>query len=105
MSPRVLAPFPEIASAASLSKQIKPELAKCLSDTYVIISQPGVSAADYSSQFSAPHLRNAMSGDDKQVRSSFTVTDVLGTLDSSALMDTVKERCGAAVLSVDASSE
>ena len=46
-----------------------------------------------------------MSGEDKHIRSSFAVTDVLGEIDSNALMSTVKDKCGAGVLSVDASSK
>ncbi|MCJ1483605.1 hypothetical protein MMC06_003773 [Schaereria dolodes] len=100
----VLAPSHQIASAASLSEQMLPELEKCLSDTYIVVSQPGVNAADYSNRLSMPHMRKAMLGNDKQIRSSFAVSDVLGVVVPNVWANVVKEKCTAEVLNVDAST-
>lgn len=102
---RILASTPQIVSAASLSNTINSELRKCPSDTYVIVSQPGVNAADYHDYFSAPHMRQNIAGDNKHIRSSTTVSDVLGALDVESMSKVVQEKCGAEVLHVDASSE
>ena len=82
-----------------------PELEKCLSDTYIVVSQPGVNAADYSNRLSMPHMRKAMLGNDKQIRSSFAVSDVLGVVVPNVWANVVKEKCTAEVLNVDASSK
>ena len=46
-----------------------------------------------------------MSGEDKRIRSSFTVTDVLGQLDTRVMIETLEKKCSAGTLNVDASSE
>ena len=104
-SSRILASSPQIASAASISSTVISELEKCPSDTYIVVSQPGVNAADYADPSSAPYLRKRISGEDTRVRSSFTVADVLGEVDADRLVGAVETKCGASVLSVDASSE
>ena len=43
-------------------------------------------------------------GDDKHIRSSVAVSDVLGNMDADQLGQVVKEKCGAGLLRVDASS-
>lgn len=100
----ILASSPKIVSASSLTQTLASELEKCPSDVYVIVSQPGVNAADYKGKLSSPHLRRWISGEDSRIRSSFTVTDVLGEIDTPALVRTLEERCGAGTLSVDAST-
>lgn len=102
---RILASSPQIVSASSLSKIVLLELRKCPSDTYVIVSQPGVNVADYHDRFSAPHMRRNIAGDNKNVRSSMTVSNVLGTLDAGNISKEVQEKCGADVLHLDASSK
>ena len=46
-----------------------------------------------------------MLGDDKSIRSSLTVKEVLGWLDVDDISGAVQDRCGAAHLRVDASSK
>lgn len=102
---RILIPSSQIASSASIKAELTSLLEKCPSDTYVVISQPGVAATDYGSRFSAPHLRKRIAGEDRNVRSSFTVADVSGEIDSSELVRVVEKKCGAGLMSVDASSK
>ena len=102
---RLLSPGQNIISASSLSKSINPQLEKCPSDTYVIVSQPKVNAADYAISSATPHLRAMMRGDEQTIRSSHTVRDVYGTLDAQAMSKTVEEKCNAGHLKIDASSE
>ncbi|KAI4141400.1 MAG: hypothetical protein L6R39_005360 [Caloplaca ligustica] len=100
----LLTTSPQIISASSLSASILPHLATCPSDTYVIVTQPGVHAEDYRDGYLAPHLRRKVQGEDKTIRSSVSVTDVLGVVDTEAIVREVEERCGAALLKVDASN-
>lgn len=102
---RILIPSSQIASAASITAKLTSQLEKCPSDTYVVISQPGVGAADYGSRFSSPHLRKRIAGEDEKVRSSFTVADVSGEIDPSELVRVIEKKCGAGLMSVDASSK
>ena len=69
------------------------------------MSQPGVDAADYGDRRSAPHLRKKMLGDDKTVRSSLAIKDVLGYVNADDMSRAVQDRCGASHLRVDASSK
>ncbi|KAL8897356.1 MAG: hypothetical protein Q9207_007252 [Kuettlingeria erythrocarpa] len=100
----LLTSSPQIISADSLSKSIIPQLSTCPSDTYIIVTQPGVHAEDYSDGFAMPHIRRKIQGKDDRIRSSMSATDVLGTMDTDKIVETVASKCGAALLKVDASS-
>lgn len=95
----------QIASEASLSQAILPQLKKCPSDVYVMISQPGVNAVDFQDPFSAPHLQQKLMGEDERIRSSLIVSEVVGRFDSANLTKIVQDRCGARLLEIDASSK
>ncbi|MCJ1278889.1 hypothetical protein MMC21_006710 [Puttea exsequens] len=95
---------PDLVSAKRLSEIVTPELTKCTSDTYVIVSQPGVEAADFRDRQSVPHLRIKMLGKDKSVRSSLAVQDVLGKYRADELSRLIQERCDAGHLRIDAST-
>lgn len=104
-SSRLLIPSqPNLVSTSTLIQAIVPQLGTCPSDTYIIITQPGVDAADFTDKRATPLLRQMARGEDKHVRSSIAVNDVLGSLDTSALSNLVREKCGAGLLRVDASS-
>lgn len=96
---------PRIASEASISKALTLELQKCPSDVYVVISQPGVNAADFQNPFSTPHLRQKLMGEDKKIQSSLVVSDVVGKFDFASLSRLLQGNCGASLLEVDASSK
>ncbi|KAK3167829.1 hypothetical protein OEA41_004275 [Lepraria neglecta] len=100
----LLASSPDLVSANHLSDIVIPELTACNSDTYVIVSQPGVDAADYGDRRSAPYLRMKMLGDDKSIRSSMAVKDVLGCVNVDDMSRAIEDRCGAGHLRVDAST-
>lgn len=52
----------------------------------------------------APHLRMKMLGNDKSIRSSLAVKEVVGELSGDHLSKLIQEKCGAGHLRVDASS-
>ena len=101
---RLLASSPDFTSAETLSKVIIPELEACTSDTYIIVSQPGANALDYRDRAS-PYLQMKMLGNDKSIRSSLAVREVVGELSAGHLSGVIQEKCGAGHLRVDASSK
>ncbi len=80
------------------------QLSECPSDTYIVVTQPGVHAEDYSDRYAASHLRRKVSGEDKRIRSTMSVMDVLGDMDAEKIVEVVGDKCGAALLRVDAAS-
>ncbi|OAL29445.1 hypothetical protein AYO20_09182 [Fonsecaea nubica] len=105
----LLATTSHIQSAPLLTSNIALTLSSCPSDYYILVSQPGVSAKDYSqSRRSTPLLAKALSPSQSKgsvVRSSLTVPDVFGRLASSTWVDVLKTKCGVSVVSIDASRE
>lgn len=71
----------------------------------MIVSQPAVNAADYHDPEAAPRLRQNIRGENKNIRSSVTVSDVLGALDVESMSRQLQEKCGAEVVRIDASSK
>lgn len=61
-------------------------------------------AADFEDGYSAPWLQHLMAGGDKSIRSSFSVTDVLGEVNVDDLSRIIQDRCEAGHLRIDASS-
>ncbi|KAL8832461.1 MAG: hypothetical protein Q9170_004872 [Blastenia crenularia] len=100
----LLTTSPQITTAETIFKSISFQLSTCPSDTYIIVTQPGVHAEDYKDRYAAPYLRKKIQGEDKRIRSSMSITDILGEVDTDALMRLVGEQCGAAVMKVDAST-
>lgn len=101
---RLLISAPQIVTASSLTKTLSTSLEQCPSDTYVIVSQPKANAADFSVARSAPHLRKRISGHDENVRSSFSIADVLGVIDTDLIQSSLEDKCQAGLMTVDASS-
>ncbi|KAL9049315.1 MAG: hypothetical protein Q9206_005582 [Seirophora lacunosa] len=95
---------PQIVPAKALTESIISVLSSCLSDTYIIVTQPGVHAEDYWDRYAAPHLRRKVQGEDKAIRSAVSVTDVLLDVDTGAIVRSLEQGCGAALLKVDAST-
>ncbi|KAL1865117.1 hypothetical protein Plec18167_009520 [Paecilomyces lecythidis] len=95
----------QLKTASSLSDEIASALSTCPSDYYVIASQPGVHVSDFSKPKSAPWLYEKLSGKDKAIKSSFSVSEVSGELDAKYVQDLLEKKCGAQATHVDASSE
>lgn len=100
---RILVSSHRITPAATVYEAILSGLQQCPSDIYVIVSQPGINAVDFHDQYSAPHLRQKISGIDKNIRSSVSVSDVVGRIDAEMLSTTLQKKCGAGLLRVNAS--
>ncbi|KAL9592168.1 MAG: hypothetical protein Q9179_006992, partial [Wetmoreana sp. 5 TL-2023] len=100
----LLTNLPQVASGETVSQVVVSQLSRCPSDTYIVVTQPGVNAEDYSHRYAAPHLRKQVLGEDKRIRSTATVADVLGNVDADTIIQDVESKCGAALLKVDAST-
>lgn len=68
-------------------------------------SQPGVHVSDFSKPKSAPRLYEKLSGKDKAIKSSFSVSEVSGELDAKYIQELLEKKCGAQTTHIDASSE
>ncbi|KAI9809708.1 MAG: hypothetical protein M1825_000140 [Sarcosagium campestre] len=99
--------MPDLIQSSSLLQTVKQRLEGCSSDAYVIVSQPGVSDADFEKAESAPRLKRSMAAGikDSLVRSSFSVSDVIGDFDVDDVQDFLEVTCKTEVMSIDASSE
>ncbi|KAK2755498.1 hypothetical protein FQN54_006435 [Arachnomyces sp. PD_36] len=103
-SSEILSSTSQIRSASSLSDDLVSKLGSCPSDFYVLVSQPGVHAVDYSRRTSSPLLREKVLGNDENIGSSFMVNEVLGGVDGGRIQDTLVKKCGAQTTELDAST-
>ena len=94
-----------VLSAASIQKSIEFQLAACPSDSYVLVSQPGASTEGYTNANPVPHMRAKLSGSDEKIRSRIIVDAVHGNIDVHSMSALLQEKCGAAPMRIDASSE
>ncbi|PGH35050.1 hypothetical protein GX50_02081 [[Emmonsia] crescens] len=96
-------PSRQLESAPSLSASLSASLKSCPAATYILISQPGVHARDYSSDNAAPQLRRRVLKLDEEVKGSFAVSEVVGRVDVDALQGMLEEGCGVEAVRVDGS--
>ncbi|KAK2750193.1 hypothetical protein FQN57_004690 [Myotisia sp. PD_48] len=95
----------QIQSAASILDDVSEKLLSCPSDYYLIVSQPGVHALDYSSQRSAPQLRSRLLKKSREIRSSYMISEVVGEIDTTSLQSRLESKCGAKTITIDGASE
>ncbi|KAI9795887.1 MAG: hypothetical protein M1833_006614 [Piccolia ochrophora] len=97
--------IPQVLASSSLFDTVKESLGQCRSDVYVIVSQPHVNGADFTSAKAAPRLAEMVSGGKKNgVKSSFGVSDVIGDLNVDGLQAFLEKKCKAEVSNIDAST-
>ncbi|KAL3445703.1 BIG/ATPase V1 complex, subunit S1 [Aspergillus insuetus] len=94
----------QLKSAASLLDDLSTILSTCPSDYYVIASQPGVHAIDFSARTSAPRLAAKLTGQDETIRSATIINEVAGVLETKQIRSILESGCGAQTTVVDASS-
>lgn len=90
-----------VLSATSLLSDVWSSLKTCPSDYYIIATQPGVHATDYSNQKATRRLREKVLGNDKAIRSNITVTEVVGLFDPTSIRNGLEDECGAKVTTID----
>ncbi|ODH46433.1 hypothetical protein GX48_07480 [Paracoccidioides brasiliensis] len=94
----------QLQSASSVSADVSRTLTACPSDSYIIISQPGVHASDYSSDKVAPQLRHRVLKQGNEIHTVFAVSEVVGNLDVDGLQKILERECGVEVSKVDSSN-
>jgi hypothetical protein len=82
-----------VISAQSLQESVEHRLKGCPSNTYVVVSQPGISTNDLTVSKSTPHLRRRLSGKDDNVKSIFAAKNVVGDVDGMALVASITREC------------
>lgn len=106
---RLLTTTSHVQSSRFLTSDVALSLSSCPSDYYILVSQQGVSVTDYSkSKKSTPLLAKALSPSQAHssgIRSSLSVPDVLGPLDTSTWMEVLTSKCGVSVTTIDASKQ
>ncbi|KAJ8608052.1 hypothetical protein MRB53_039887 [Persea americana] len=80
------------------------ETSGCNADTYIIVSQPGVEAADFKGRHAAPHLRRRLNDEDDRIMSSVIVPEVVGEVDVQRMASYFERTCGAILTNVEAAS-
>jgi hypothetical protein len=89
----------QLRSAANVLRITKEFLSGCPSDIYVILSQPNLNVADFSSSTALPRLQRFVSR--SSVKTKIQVSEVIGELSTRDLEDYLKSHCGAAVIEAD----
>ncbi|KAG9639575.1 BIG1-domain-containing protein, partial [Aureobasidium melanogenum] len=82
-----------VISAQSLQESVEHQIKGCPSNTYVVVSQPGISTNDLTVSKSTPHLRRRLSGKDDNVKSIFAARNVVGDVDGMALVASITREC------------
>jgi hypothetical protein len=74
-------------------RHTKEILATCPTDRYLVVTQPGVHAADLrgAGGCSMPHLCQAV--EDSRVRSRYTVSEVVGDVTNAGMAEYIKAAC------------
>ncbi|CEN61643.1 hypothetical protein ASPCAL08295 [Aspergillus calidoustus] len=94
----------QLKSATSLLDDLSTTLSTCPTDYYVIASQPGVHATDFSARKSAPRLAAKLTGQDETIRSATIINEVAGILETKQIRSILESGCGAQTTVIDASS-
>jgi hypothetical protein len=89
----------QVQSAADVLRTTKEFLRGCPSDIYVIVSQPNLNVADFSSSTALPRLQRFVSRN--TVKTKIRVSEVIGELSTRDLEDYLESHCGAAVIEAD----
>lgn len=96
----------QLSTASAITSEVANTLSTCPSTHYIIISQSGVTASDYSSTSTTPTLADRLSTKRKQkgIRSSTSISDVVGGVDTDAWRRTLHSSCNLEVVDLDAST-
>ncbi len=92
----------QLQLGTEVAKTTKDFLVSCPSDTYIIIYQPTINAADLSEWKNAPNLRRAVSN--KDVKARVVVPEVIDNLSPLELQNYIRSKCNGVVMKVDLSS-
>lgn len=83
-----------IAQSTSVTADVLEALKECPTKNYVVVEQEGVSAADYADGRSTPRLAHYMAGQQHEVKSTVSVSDVVGKVDVAEITKYLEAKCG-----------
>ena len=96
--------IPQLSTSLQITQNVKQQLNKCPADAYVLVSQSAVHVSDFTAETSVPHLRRNMAGENG-IKSSWSVKDVLGSVNADEIQEFLEQQCDAGVLDADAASK
>ena len=89
-----------MARAADVDAYVADTLEGCPSDAYIIVSQPGVSIADFT-QNTAAHFARWIRGADSKIKTSTVTENVHGVSDVAVLQSHLEKQCKANAIEID----
>lgn len=95
--------IPDLTSASAIEPILLDSLESCPTKNYLVVSQPGVSADDFSSPRNAPLLRDRLSAMHAG-QTSVQVRDVVDRLDASAIAQHLAKTCSRSTQQIDTTS-
>jgi hypothetical protein len=102
---RLLASPSKLSTGSAITAEISSTLSTCPSDYYILVSQPGVSTADYASKDTTPALASRLSPKPQRaILSSVSVPDVAGPVDTVEISRNIASVCGAQVVDINTAS-
>lgn len=83
----------QIQTSSEVLKHTKSVLAECPTDRYLVVTQPGVHAADLRRDdgCAMPHLCRAV--DDSRIKSRYTVSEVVGSVTGAGVAEYIRSSC------------
>ncbi|KAL3957901.1 hypothetical protein ACCO45_008479 [Purpureocillium lilacinum] len=92
-SPLGVALHVQIQTSSEVLKHTKSVLAECPTDRYLVVTQPGVHAADLRRDdgCAMPHLCRAV--DDSRIKSRYTVSEVVGSVTGAGVAEYIRSSC------------
>ncbi|KAL1616328.1 hypothetical protein UCDDS831_g06811 [Diplodia seriata] len=93
-----------IISSAAAARSVEQLLAGCPSESYIVVSQPGVSPTDFENKWSAPWLRSKFHNPDAPITTG-SINEVVGGIDAEDVVKYVESQCKATRMNVDASND
>ncbi|KAK5100708.1 hypothetical protein LTR70_001391 [Exophiala xenobiotica] len=95
--------IPDLASASTIEPILLDSLKSCPTKNYLVVSQPGVSADDFSTSRNTPLLRDRLSMT-LPGQTSLQVRDVIDRLDPSVITEHIAKTCSRSTLHIDTTS-
>ncbi|KAI9728989.1 MAG: hypothetical protein M1828_000074 [Chrysothrix sp. TS-e1954] len=93
-----------ISPASKINTALSRLAVQCPSDTYILVSQPGLSAEDLAAREAMPMLGRDVKDSTICGGSSVSVANVMGNVDVEGIAERLRKGCGAVVEEVDYSS-
>lgn len=95
--------IPDLAAASTIVATLLNSLQSCPTQNYLVVSQPGVSADDFTTFRNTPLLRDRMSATGTS-QTSIQVRDIIDRLDTSVITQYLAKTCSRSTQNIDTTS-